>query len=172
MLTLTLLRHAKSSWDDETLSDFERPLSKRGLKAAPKIGRALAGHTHAPDCILCSTAVRTRQTLALVLKELPESANPLVRYEDSLYHALPEVLLEHIQTRAGLARHLMLVGHNPGLEFLAAQLVKSGSSDDIEAMAKKFPTAAFARFTFEATAWHDVRPATGTLETFVRPRTL
>lgn len=170
MLTLTLLRHAKSSWDDETLSDFDRPLSKRGRKAAPIVGQALARCGSAPDCILCSTSERTRETLKLVREHLPGSA--LVRYEDSLYHALPEVLLEHIQTRAGLATHLMLVGHNPGLEILAAHLVKSGPRDDLVAMEKKFPTAAFAQFTFATSAWHDIQPGTGTLVTFVRPKDL
>lgn len=168
MLTLTLLRHAKSNWDDTNLDDFERPLAKRGLKAAPEMGRELAKLSPLPDRVLCSTAVRTRATLALVLAEM-DGPPPEISYEDSLYLALPELMLEDIQSKAGDARHVLVIGHNPGLHGLALALTGEGKRKDIQALAAKFPTAALAHLTFEAENWADVRPGTGTLEAFLTP---
>ena len=168
MLRLTLLRHAKSNWEDPELDDFERPLSKRGLKAAPEVGRELARLGPLPDRVLCSTAVRTRATLALVLAEL-DGPPPKISYEDSLYLALPELMLEDIQDKAGEARHILVVGHNPGMHGLALALTGDGKRKDIQAMAAKFPTAALAHLTFDTDDWGQVRPGTGTLHAFITP---
>ena len=171
MLTLTLLRHAKSSWDDDRLDDFDRPLAPRGLKAAPRIGQALAKLGPPVDLILCSTAKRTRQTLDLVLREFAD-VKPKVQYDDALYHGLPESLLECIVRQAGRARHVLLIGHNPGLEILALRLTGKGSGRDIAAMTAKFPTAAVAQFTFACSTWAEIEPGSGTLRHFLTPRTL
>lgn len=171
MLTLTLFRHAKSSWDESTLDDFERPLAPRGLKAAPRMGRALAKLGPSVDLVLCSTAKRTRQTLELVLPELAPNEPP-VHFDEALYHGLPEILLERTLKHAGSARHVMLVGHNPGLEILAARLVDDGDDEELRDMAYKFPTAAFAQFTFDIDAWADLEIASGHLTAFRTPRSL
>ncbi|MHA1180671.1 MAG: SixA phosphatase family protein, partial [Alphaproteobacteria bacterium] len=97
MLTLSLLRHAKSSWDEPGLSDHERPLAKRGQKAAPKVGAALAGMGVQPDLVLCSSAARTRETLSLVLQKFP-APPPQVVYEESIYMATPAALLMRIRS--------------------------------------------------------------------------
>lgn len=175
MLTLTLLRHAKSSWD-EPLDDHDRPLAKRGLKAAPEMGAALAAMGLRPDLVICSGAVRTRETLALVLDELGAPA-PDVVYDDSVYMASPQTLLKRLRAIApgpdrGTPRHVMLVGHNPGMEELALELVGSGAADDRARMAKKFPTAAAAVIAFNADAWASIKPGTGRLEHFLTPKRL
>ncbi len=171
MLTLTLFRHAKSSWDDGDLDDFDRPLAKRGKMTAPKMGAALAKLNPKIDLVLCSTAKRARDTLSLVLPELTP-VTPKVHYVDALYHGLPEVLFEQIIEHGGSASHIVLVGHNPGLEMLAARLIGSGTARDIEAMTRKFPTAAMAHLTFDASRWSDVMLAGGHIELVLTPRLL
>ncbi len=171
MLTLTLLRHAKSDWDDESLDDFDRPLAPRGKKAAPVIGQALKQLGSAVELVLCSPALRARQTLDLVLKEL-NPGTPDVVYVDGLYHGLPDHLLEQVIKHADTAGHVLLVGHNPGLEILAAHLARGGSRDDIAALNTKFPTAALAQFTFSCTAWTDIPDVSGQLIHFLTPRSL
>ena len=175
MLTLTLLRHAKSSWE-EPLDDFDRPLAPRGEKAAPEIGAALAERGLRPDLILCSGALRARETLALVLAPLGAPA-PEVIYDDALYMAAPGTLLRRVQTIASgfprdAPRHLMLVGHNPGFEELALLLVGSGSAEDRARLAAKFPTAATAVITFNVDSWAAIAPGTGRLEHFLTPKRL
>lgn len=171
MLTLTLLRHAKSSWADSRLDDFDRPLAPRGQKAAPKIARAMREFGPDVDRVLCSTAVRTRQTLDLVLPDIGAAAAE-VQFDDRLYHALPDDLLDAIHHGAGSARHVLLIGHNPGLEVLALRLTKDGPRDAIQAMTAKFPTAAAAQFQFETMDWANLAFGTGQLVYFLTPRTL
>lgn len=172
MLTLSLLRHAKSAWDDPSLADHERPLAPRGEKAAPQIGRHIAAEGLVPDLVLCSTAMRTRQTLALALLEWPtKPAN--IAYEDDLYFATPSALRARLAALGRSPNHVMLVGHNPGLHALALELTGGGAKGLIIRLARKFPTAAFAVVDFEtAKDWSDARPAAGTLRTFVTPKDL
>lgn len=170
MLTLLLLRHAKSSWDDPELEDFERPLAKRGTRAAHQIGALLADEDLKPDLVLCSGAVRTRATLTLLLPALGQPP-PEIVYDDDLYLAAPAVILESIR-RAGQARRLMVIGHNPGLHALALSLVGDGSRRDISALATKLPTAALAVIDFDCADWSEARPAAGRLKRYVTPRTL
>lgn len=171
MLTLLLLRHAKSSWDDLALDDFDRPLVKRGTKAAALIGSRLVKHALIPDLVICSTAVRTRATLTLVMNEFKE-ATPNVVYEDALYLADAQTLLERIRAIKGHPAVVMLVGHNPGLHAIALELIRSGPKANLRTLAMQFPTAALAQITFEAENWSRVAPATGELVDFVLPRKL
>jgi phosphohistidine phosphatase len=176
MLTLSLLRHAKSSWDEPGLSDHERPLAKRGQKAAPKVGAALAGMGVQPDLVLCSSAARTRETLSLVLQKFP-APPPQVVYEESIYMATPAALLMRI--RSVEAEHcdrtphqVMVVGHNPGLEELAMLLIGRGPDDDMRRIADKFPTCAAAIIAFETNNWTEIDAGAGRLEHFIMPRQL
>src|SRR6476661_2151495 len=91
MLTLSLLRHAKSSWKDPALPDHDRPLNTKGKAEAPVMGKEIAKHALDPDLVLCSTARRTRDTLELVLPEL--KAEPKIIYEDGLYHGTSAEML-------------------------------------------------------------------------------
>lgn len=171
MLTLTLLRHAKSSWDDFDLDDFDRPLAPRGIKAAPMIAAAIAEHGPDIDLILSSPSVRTRQTLELALPKFGVTSPP-VQFIDGLYHAYPEFILDTVRKKDKDARHILVVGHNPGLESLADQLTRTGPRQAIELMARKFPTAAAAQFTFDDTTWAAVKQHSGELVYFLTPRTL
>jgi phosphohistidine phosphatase len=176
MLTLTLLRHAKSSWGDPALDDHDRPLAERGKKAAPDMGTALAAMGLRPDLVICSSAARARATLDLVLGKLGAPV-PQVIYDDGVYMATPERLLARLH-RIGLSEtgqiphRVMLVGHNPGLEELALLLVGSGAANDRARMAEKFPTAALAVISFNADSWGLIAPGAGRLEHFLTPKQL
>lgn len=173
MLTLTILRHAKSSWDHPGLDDRDRPLNERGLKAAPRIGRHMAELGLRPDLIVCSTAERTRQTLALVLPELGRPQPP-VSYEDELYLAEADVLLNRLRSIRGAARHVLLIGHNPGLHDLAVDLAGSGDRKSLVRLAVKLPTAGLAVMEFAAAGddWSAIAPGDGHLATFATPKSL
>ena len=125
MLTLSLLRHAKSSWSNPTLPDRDRPLATRGVTDAPLMGKAMAERGIDPELVLCSSARRTRDTLALVLPEL--RVEPKVIYEDALYHAAPEAMLEMLHAVQPGANRVMLVGHNPEIQAFALDLVGAGA---------------------------------------------
>lgn len=168
MLTLSLLRHAKSSWADPGLDDYERPLAKRGANAAAEIGKYLKRQKLRPDLILCSAAVRTRATLELVLAELCSPA-PEVRYDDALYRTSPAIMLGGLRKIDTPYRHVMMIGHNPELHALSLKLIGGGRRKDIAALATKFPTAALAVLTFDAAGWSKIRAASGRLERFVTP---
>lgn len=174
MLTLLLLRHAKSSWDNPALADYDRPLAKRGVKAAPRVGAELAALGLHPALILCSGAARARETLSLVLPAIAEPA-PEVIYDDAFYMASPDALLAMLRTLpagGGAPKSVMVVGHNPGLEELAELLVGDGEAEAQEVMAEKFPTCALAVITFDADNWSDIAPGTGKLTRFITPARL
>jgi phosphohistidine phosphatase len=171
MLTLSLLRHAKSSWADSKLEDHERPLAKRGTKAADAMGAFIAREGLRPDLVLCSGSVRTRATLALVLPEFGNPA-PQVVFDDVLYMATPAALLGRVQQVKSDMRHVMLIGHNPGMHALALELTGKGNRKDVEALATKFPTCALAVLTFKARKWPDIGSGGGKLELFMSPRRL
>ena len=174
MLTLLLLRHAKSSWDNPGLADYDRPLAKRVVKAAPRMGAEIATLGLRPALILCSGAARARETLALALPAIADPA-PEVVYDDAFYMASPEALLAMLRTLpAGekAPKSVMIVGHNPGLEELAELLVGGGEAGAVDLMDDKFPTGALAVFTFDAQNWSDIAPGTGTLTHFLTPARL
>jgi phosphohistidine phosphatase len=170
MLTLYLLRHAKSSWEDTSIQDFDRPLAPRGQQAAPRMGAYLAEHGIAPELILCSAAVRARQTLALILPKLP--GDPTVEFEDGLYLAPPTTLLARIRKVRANTGSVMVVGHDPGMHGLAVELSGRGEAADLQRLATKFPTAALAVISFKASQWSQIKPKAGRLERFMTPRLL
>ncbi|MFY9655163.1 MAG: histidine phosphatase family protein, partial [Methylocystis sp.] len=118
MRTVTLFRHAKASDKDNlNVEDFDRPLSDRGLKAAPKMGMAMRDRDLRPSLILCSPSVRTRQTLALT-QAMAWDNPPETRFEKKIYEASPQTLLKLVRGCPDDAWHVMIVGHNPGLQDL------------------------------------------------------
>lgn len=171
MLTLLLLRHAKSSWENHSLDDFDRPLAKRGTRAASAIGAFLAAEGLKPQRVLCSSAVRTRATLAPLLNELADPP-PDVRYTDALYLAMPDAILDALRQQAGTAKTVLVVGHNPGIHALALTLSGDGERKALAELAMKFPTGGLAIITFEAGKWSEIKPASGRLERFITPRGL
>jgi phosphohistidine phosphatase len=170
MLTLCLLRHAKSGWSNPTLPDRDRPLATRGVTDAPLMGRAMAERGIDPELVLCSSARRTRDTLALVLPEL--RVEPKVVYEDALYHASPEAMLEMIHAIQPGANRVMLVGHNPEIQAFALDLVGSGPKHFRDRVRAKYPTAALAVINFSGGLWTSVMVNSGTLNLFLSPRDL
>lgn len=169
-----LLRHAKSSWDEPGLADFDRPLAPRGRDAAPRIGDWMAAAGMRPDHVLCSAACRTRQTWQLVAPRLEREGGsaPQPVFSEALYHAPPDRLLAALRTAPPGAHHLLLVGHNPGLGELAAKM--AGDNDDPAAarLRRKFPTAALALFAADIDDWTLLTPSRVRLLHFVRPKDL
>lgn len=170
MLTLSLLRHAKSSWGNPTLPDRDRPLATRGVTDAPLMGKAMAERGIDPELVLCSSARRTRDTLALVLPEL--RVEPKVVYEDALYHASPAEMLQMMQEIRPGASRVMLVGHNPELQAFALDLVASGPKHLRDRLREKYPTAGLAVITFASGLWKSVTINSGELKLFLSPRTV
>ena len=170
MLTLCLLRHAKSSWENPTLPDRERPLSKRGMADAPMMGRAMNEHELDPELVLCSTARRTVDTLALVLPEL--KVEPNVAYEDELYHASPAELFERLRAIQPGASRVMLVGHNPEIQAVALDLIGAGPKHARDRLLEKYPTAGLAVINFTAGLWSSVDVNSGSLSLFLTPKEL
>ena len=146
MKTLLLVRHAKSSWGDQTLPDHERPLNHRGRRDAPRAGERLRERGVAPDVIVTSTAVRARST-AMILAQALDLGSDLILEDERLYGASPEDLLDVIRALDDELACVMLVGHNPEIGELASRL-----SDEIADM----PTCAVAEFRFDVADWAEI----------------
>lgn len=170
MLTLALLRHAKSSWDDPARDDFLRVLNERGIKAAPLAGAALAEHGLKPSLILCSPAARTRETLKLAQPAMALAAAPETVFDEKLYLASPVTLMETVRDIPQERTTVLMIGHNPGLHTLALTLAGTGSDAALDSLSTRFPTAALAILTFKRARWRDVRPGDGKLELFWTPK--
>lgn len=172
-MRLLLLRHAKSDWSGQA-DDHDRPLSARGRKAVPRIGLFMHGRGYDPALILCSTSTRTRETLDLLLPHIGAAAE--IQYDRAFYLAEWPKLLAEIRAASGDTSPLLLIGHNPGVEQLAFALARQpqneGERKRVERLAEKFPTGALAVMDFELQDWSKVKPGTGTLVDYVRPRDL
>lgn len=170
MPRLMLLRHAKSSWDESSAPDFERPLNTRGRRSAPLMGRHMVTHRLVPQKIVCSSARRTRETLAGLLPYLPDDLD--IRLTRDLYETGEDRYLDVIRAQGGQARSLLVIGHNPALQEVALTLVGTGNPSLVDDMREKFPTGALAVIDFEAKRWVDVEPHGGRIVAFFRPREL
>lgn len=170
MRTLYLLRHAKSSWDEPGLDDFERPLNARGREAGARMAAHLEAQGWRPELILCSAARRTRETLDFLLGAL--SGRPTVIIEPGLYLADRTSLLKRLQQVENEVPSVMFIGHNPGMERLAADLCFAGDPDDLAALKRKFPTCGLAVINFALRGWAEVKTGSGRLMNFVTPRDL
>lgn len=162
---LVLLRHAKSSWDHD-LPDVDRPLSARGRRDALEAGHWLATHVGRPDLVLCSTAVRTRQTWARLCEAEPDVLSPVpVRYEPTVYEAWSDTLLDLTRSLPDEVATAVLVGHGPGLPDLAERLNRASGDGPVG----DFPTSAIADFAVAGT-WAELGPGTATLTAYAVPR--
>jgi phosphohistidine phosphatase len=171
MKTVTLFRHAKSALkNDPDFADFDRPLAARGEMAAPAMGQFLRKAKLKPDLILCSPSRRTRETLALAVpKTWAKVSN--VRFEEQMYEASAKTLFKLLRALPDEAAHVLVVGHNPGLQELAISLCPPGTPAR-EEFKEKLPTAAVASFTFDTERWRSLKPATGELQLFMTPKKL
>jgi phosphohistidine phosphatase len=168
MKTLTLLRHAKSSWDDVTARDFDRPLNRRGRQAARTVGREMRMLRLHFDQVIASPAARVVETL----RDVEEGYGGTLgaEFDRRVYLASAETLLDLVHAARDDGTALLLVGHNPGLENLALQL---GGDGALKAeIAVKYPTATLTEISFAVERWADVARGGGTITRFIRPRDL
>jgi phosphohistidine phosphatase len=161
MKTLFLLRHAKSSWKDDNLDDFDRPLKKRGLGDAQAMGKLLRQREIGLDLVISSSAERARQTTQLVL--MSAGLQVEVRYDDRIYEAGMRRLLTLISRLDNQANSVMLVGHNPGFEELLKTL-----TGEVHSM----PTATLAGIEFDVDDWSQAKARTGRLTLLLTPKEL
>ena len=172
MRQLLLLRHAKSSWDDKELPDHERPLNPRGRRAAVAIRETMATLGLAPDLVLVSSAVRTRQTLEALE---PWNDTPLVETVPRLYDATPTALLDTLHDVKETVRSVLMIAHNPGLHELAMQLVGAHAmtfaNADLRKLAEGYPSGALCEFAVPG-PWALLGDGGGHLVRFICPRDL
>ena len=172
MRQLLLLRHAKSSWDEGTLEDRQRPLNPRGRLAAGAVREAMRNLGLLPDLVLVSPATRTRQTLAALE---PWDETPLVDEIDALYLADAEKLLETLRAVPETTRSVLVVGHNPGLQELTLLLIGPGAlrpaDRDMRRLMESFPTAGLVEFAV-AGPWPALGRGGARLQRFLDPREL
>jgi phosphohistidine phosphatase len=167
MKRIYLLRHAKSSWDDPTLADEDRPLAPRGRRAAKVMARHLRRREIAPEVVVCSPSRRTRQTLTRIAPGLGKNAD--VQIKPELYAGSAAALLEVLHEVPDEVDSMMLIGHNPGIQDLALSLARAGSES--MRVRNKFPTAALATLEFNA-SWRELAPGSAELVSFVKPKEL
>ena len=162
MKTLLLFRHGKSSWDDASLPDRDRPLAPRGVKAARRMGRFLERVGPVPDRVLCSPAVRTAETLRHAADaggwRAPTGVVP------ELYGASPAEVLACVRAAGRGVETLLVVGHEPACSRTVSVLIGGA--------AVRFPTAALACIRLDAAGWDEIRPGCGELLWLVAPRLL
>lgn len=163
--TLYLLRHAKSSWADDSLADRDRPLAPRGRRAAQRLAQHFREHGIAPEVVLCSPALRTQQTLELIEPGLRGRTQVLV--EDELYGAGAEQLLLRLRRLEEGVDSALVIGHNPGVQDLAVLLVRGGA--EREQLRTHFPTAALATLAI-AGGWRRLGRSGAQLVDFRVPR--
>ncbi|MFY9607046.1 MAG: histidine phosphatase family protein [Blastocatellia bacterium] len=161
MKTILLLRHAKSSWDQPSLRDFDRPLAARGKRDAPRMGKALRKRIPHPELIISSPAARTRATIKAIAASARFEAE--IQFEESVYGASSAELIKLIRRLPREKASAMIVGHNPGLEDLVARLIGNP---------ERMPTAALACVEFQIDRWEDVEDGEGKLAWLLTPKQL
>jgi phosphohistidine phosphatase len=159
MKTLYVLRHAKSSWEDRDLADFDRPLNQRGITAAPFMGQLMKKNELAPSLILSSPAVRARETARLVKEAAEFDAE--IKHNERIYEASPQTLKHVASSIDDRFDSAMIVGHNPGMEGFVYSL-----TGKLEPM----PTASLAIIDLDISGWDQIGEAAGELRQIIRPK--
>lgn len=170
MKRLAILRHAKSSWGDPDLDDFDRSLNARGVAAARAMGKALKRRGVRFDHVLASPAKRVRETLeqfAASYGKLPE-----IRFDETIYLASPATLFDRVRDLPEGSSAPLLVGHNPGLERLLVELTRDDRHGFHARVAQGYPTGALAIVELPAASWADIEPASGEITELFLPRDL
>jgi phosphohistidine phosphatase len=171
MKTLTLLRHAKSGWDDPVARDFDRPLNKRGEKAANVIGAWMRRQKMAFDHVVASPAVRVIDTIDQIEDSYGELGEP--KWERRIYLASSASLMDVLRETDDAFTSVLMIGHNPGLEDLILELVPESKDDPLRALVfEKYPTAAVAEIALDIKGWADIEHNIGQLTRYIRPRDL
>lgn len=163
MKRFVIIRHAKSSWDDFSIKDFDRTLNARGIKDAPEMGKRLHDQGWRPDAFYVSTAKRTQQTAEAIKKSMNFTGE--IHLLDWLYHAPATLLEDAIATADDQYDTIFIIAHNPGVsDFLTAHCPTLGITD--------MPTCAAAGFTLEADSWTNFHQAKKTLIQFDFPKNI
>lgn len=161
MRRLVLMRHAKSSWDDPTLEDHDRPLNKRGIRSAKALGDWLRERTIVVDEALVSSSARTRETFRHLKVECDR------QFPERLYHADPDDMLKLLKSATG--QTVLMIGHNPGISWFAKDLM---ATTPFHPRFEDYPTGATLVARFDIPDWNALTLRTGQLEAFVIPREL
>jgi phosphohistidine phosphatase len=164
---IVVVRHAKSSWDDPALADHDRPLARRGHKAVQRLRAHLELLGLRPDLVLCSSSVRTRETLEGIRPALGRHAD--VQIDRELYAADAEHLLDRLRSLNDQVLCVVLIGHNPGVAELTDLLVGHGDPTERRQATDKFPTGAVATLSVTGD-WRELQPASATLDGYWQPR--
>jgi phosphohistidine phosphatase len=160
MKKLFIIRHAKSSWKDESLTDFERPLNKRGEKNAPFMGKYLKQENIFPDLIISSKALRAKTTAEIISSNI---GYPLekIDFSKDIYLKSHSMIIEDIKNLDNKLNIIFLVGHNPDLNILAYNLVN---------LIENIPTTGVVEIEFDTNSWKDISNKNSTLKRFVYPK--
>ncbi len=166
MKQILLLRHAKSSWTDEGVDDFDRPLAKRGLKDAPLLGKFVRKIGRQPDIIVSSPAKRAEQTAVLFL-EAARCSEDILTWEKDLYFGSPSDYLKTIQQLPSNIERVLLVGHNPLMEAVSSSLIGGSNKTSL-----RMPTAAMISVSSYSPSWKQINWGTCELNWMVIPKVL
>ncbi|MDZ7681317.1 MAG: histidine phosphatase family protein [Fodinibius sp.] len=166
MKNILLLRHAKSSWDDSSLKDFDRPLAKRGKQDAPRVGRFMRESKTLPAVIISSPAQRAKQTVEFVAAEA-NIGTDAISWDEDLYYGGARDYLSAIQQAPENAVGIMLVGHNPLMEETVSLLCNGEGGYGV-----RIPTAALVCIEHPAIEWEQVKPGTARLKWMMTPKLL
>lgn len=161
MRSLTLVRHAKSSWATATLDDFDRPLNERGRRDAPLMAQRYAHAAERPLQLVSSPALRAATTAAIFAEAL-EIAPDAIRYDATIYEASVDALLQVVRGLDDAVANAVLFGHNPGLSDFCHSLARCEFTE--------LPTCAVARIDFDVERWQDVAPGRGRLLAYSFPK--
>jgi len=165
---LLILRHAKSAWDTRAATDFDRPLSNRGTKAAPRVGRFLLREGLVPDYVVSSPAERAKQTVIAVCEELSFDPHEIV-WDRRIYGAWTSALIQVLRESPPQAKRVLIAGHNPGLESLVEELSEQGTAIPVDG--KLMPTGAVAHLEIFS-EWSELGSACAKLQSITRSRSL
>lgn len=167
---IMILRHAKSAWDDPSLTDFDRPLAARGRRAVAVMGAYFREERLVPSIVLCSPARRALETWEGIAPLLGITIP--VRAERELYIASPARLLARLQRLEDDVSSVCIVGHHTSIDVLAQRLSGTGDPRAIKRLGEKFPTAALAVIDVKLRSWPELSEGAGQLERFVTPKEL
>lgn len=171
MKTILLLRHAKSDWGDPELSDFDRPLAKRGLKDAPLVGEVVKQYDHIPDLILSSPALRAKETAELVAEACGYKKS--IEWVETFYTGGCDESFSTLQGLPDTVERVMVIGHNPTMEELAATLLSADMDEEWrDEWAIRMPTSGLVCLDINILEWATLEPGEAILRWFLIPKLL
>lgn len=166
MKYILLLRHAKSSWENPSLSDFDRPLAGRGLKDAPRMGKYLKKIGYRPEYVVSSPAQRAQQTAQLSVEAMKKDES-IIKWDEGLYFESALKYIQAVQETPSEVETMMLVGHNPLIESATTTL-----SGGREGTGVRIPTAGLVCLESYAARWQDIKPGTCHIKWMMIPKVL